>query len=254
MTLLAIHGFTEDDSVWPRVLAPLGRKIRALLLPGHGWRPCPPTLDATAVAAEIASQLPETGGDLLGYSLGGRLALRSALDHPARVRRLVLIAAGPGPASPEDVAQRRITDERLAESLEDSGLGPFIARWEAMPALRPALPWPSAVEASIRARRLSHDPRGLAASLRFLGQGAGPALWDRLAELTVPVLLVYGQQDPSLQAGTAMARRLPHARLVAIPGAGHIIHREKPGDLLLALAGFLGREGDPEAVEDASIR
>ena len=254
MTLLAIHGFTEDDSVWPRILAPLGRKMRSMLLPGHGWRPCPATLDAAAVATEIAGMLPETGGDLLGYSLGGRLALRAALDHPARVRRLVLIAAGPGPASPEDVAQRRIADERLAESLEDSGLGPFIARWEAMPVLRPVQPWPSAVEASIRARRLSHDPRGLAACLRFLGQGACPALWDRLAELAVPVLLVYGQQDPSMQAGTEMARRLPHARLVAIPGAGHILHREKPGDLLLALAGFLSREGDPEAVEDASIR
>ena len=93
--LTALHGFTETDDVWTEVLEPLKRPVRCPLLPGHGWKPCPAGTTITSVATEIAAKLP-ANGDLLGYSLGGRIALQLALDHPTKLRRLVLISSTAG--------------------------------------------------------------------------------------------------------------------------------------------------------------
>jgi len=237
--LTALHGFTETDDVWTEVLAPLKRPLRCPLLPGHGWRPCPAGTTIKTVAGEIAAKLP-AGGDLLGYSLGGRIALQVALDHPTKLRRLVLISSTAGLRDVQEREKRVRHDHAFAEVLEEDGLGPFVAWWESNPALKPARVMPRAMIEQLRCRRLNQDPLGLAGVLRHLSTGAMTDLWPRLGELKMPVLLIAGESDPRYVAVMKdMAAKIPGAQLELVPGCGHAVHREAPNELIDLLRDFL---------------
>lgn len=238
--LTALHGFTETDDVWTEVLEPLARPVRCPLLPGHGWRPCPSGTTIKSVAAEIAAKLP-ANSDLLGYSLGGRVALQVALDHQSKLRRLVLISSNAGLRDAKERDRRVRHDLHFAEVLEEDGLGPFVAWWESNPVLKPARVLPRALIEQLRCRRLNQDPRGLAGVLRHLGTGVMEDLWPRLGELKLPVLLIAGERDPRyVDVMKAMAAKIPGARLELIPGCGHAVHREAPNELIDLLREFLG--------------
>ncbi len=237
--LTALHGFTETDETWREILAPLARPLRCPLLPGHGWRPCPPGTSVQTVAAEIAAKLP-AGGDLLGYSLGGRVALQTALDHPAKVQRLVLISSTAGLRDAAERKRRQSHDLHFAEVLEEDGLGPFVSWWETNPALKPARVLPRKLTERLRSLRLNQDPRGLAGALRHLGTGGMTDLWPRLGTLKMPVLLIAGEVD--LRYATVMkemAAKIPGAQLELIPNCGHAVHREAPNELIDLLKAFL---------------
>lgn len=239
--LHVIHGFTEDDQSWQEVFAGSPLAARCHLLPGHGWTPCPPATTVRSFARELAQKLSDDGSDdLLGYSLGGRVALRLALDHPQRVRRLVLISCRPGIADPAARAARHKRDSHLTEMLEEDGLGSFVSWWERQPTLAPGRVVPRATVEYVRARRLSQDPLALAASLRCLGQGNMEPLHERLVELTMPVLLICGQTDSAYVADMrAMHDHIPAAQLEIMANCGHAVHRENRDDLLALLTGFL---------------
>lgn len=238
--LVALHGFTETDDLWQEVLDPLGLDLRCPLLPGHGWRPCPSTMSVATCAADVARELPAQPVDLLGYSMGGRLALRLALDQPTRVRRLILVSTRAGILSPSDRQARVSRDEALAEILEEDGIGPFVAWWENQPILRPHRKLPRNETEDLRSRRLNQDPLGLASALRQLGQGVMEPMWERLATLTIPVLLVVGSADTELVADSErMCTLLPAGRVAVIPACGHAVHRESPTELRRAIASFL---------------
>jgi len=238
--LVALHGFTENDTVWSEALAPAQLACRCVLLPGHGHKPCPPTMTFAGYVDELARSLPSEPFDLLGYSMGGRMALALAIAHPQRIRRLVLVssAAGMRDAAERDTRHRR--DERLAQMLEDEGIGPFVAVWEGSAALRPVQPFTERVAEMMRYVRLSHDPIGLASCLRVFGQGANPMLWDALPGLNIPTLLLAGDADHKYATLMAeMAGKLPQGRLVRIPDSGHSIHREQPYALRTEVGRFL---------------
>lgn len=238
--LLALHGFTENDLAWRDVLGDRSDLVTPLL-PGHGWKPCPETLTIERVADDLAARLGEEGGDLIGYSMGGRIALLTALRHPGRVRRLVLISSGPGFKDGQLQEGRRTHEMALAETLDEEGLGPFVAMWEQNAILKPFRPFPRAMAEDLRYRRMQHDPCGLAGALRQLGAGAMPNLWDRLGEVRVPTLLIAGEADTRyVEVMTEMAGLIPKAKLVVIRQAGHAIHREQVGELVREIYGFLG--------------
>ena len=124
--------------------------------------------------------------------MGGRLCLMLALDRPDLIERLVLISASPGIADAGAREARRTEDERLAQEIERDGVEAFLERWLAQPMFE-TLP-----RGRDDRRPASATPRRLAHQLRVLGQGAQEPLWDRLAELAMPVLLVAGvRQDAS---------------------------------------------------------
>ena len=236
--LTALHGFTETDEVWTGLLDGIPG-VRCPLLPGHGWKPCLPGTTLATVASDVAKGMAP-GGDLMGYSLGGRVALQLALDHPHLVRRLILVSSGPGLTSAAERADRIRRDERLAQVLEEDGIGPFVAWWESNPVLKPAAPISAHDEESLRCLRLNQDPTTLASVMRHLSQGRMDVLVDRLPELKIPVLLITGEADRIyVERMRAMAQTLPKATLRILPGCGHVVHREQPDALRRELLSFL---------------
>jgi 2-succinyl-6-hydroxy-2,4-cyclohexadiene-1-carboxylate synthase len=235
--LLAIHGLTEDDTVWQSALYPIVPDAKCALLPGHGHRPC---LEGTTIAtvAKGYAQKYGTGIDVIGYSMGGRIALRLALDFP--IRRLVVIGSHPGIRDAKLREQRRAQDERLASMIVEDGIGAFVARWEQHPTLKPHRALPRAVEEQLRSQRLSHDPKGLAAAIRMLGAGTMEPLWDRLPGMQAPTLLIAGEDDDKFKAEMGqMAQVVPNNTYRIITDAGHAVHREQPAAMLDEIKRFL---------------
>ena len=225
--LVLLHGFTNTGASWQPVIAALGQRYRAIApdIRGHGAASAAVPVTLEAVIADTA-RLTEGPFALAGYSQGGRIALHVALAHPERVSSLALIGASPGIADPAERAARRAADERLAIEIEASSIEAFADRWARMPVLAGLRP---DTAAAARADRLRNAPDGLARALRGLGTGTLPPVWDRLADLTMPVRLIVGERDAKFRAiAGAMAAGSPRASVHVVADAGHAVHLERP--------------------------
>ena len=229
---MLVHGFTQTARVWDLIAPRLAGRSEVVTVdaPGHG--------DSGAVRADLPSaarMLGAVGGPAtyVGYSMGGRLCLRLAVNRPELVHRLVLVSTTAGIEDPTERAARRESDEELAASIERDGVGAFLDRWLALP-LFATLPRDVA---SVDDRR-RNTAAGLASSLRLAGTGAQEPLWDQLGELPMPVLVIAGERDAKYVAIAERLRRLiPNATLMVIEDAGHAVHLEQPD----ACAGVLER-------------
>jgi len=249
--LLALHGFTGGAGTWAGLAPALeGVRLVAVDLPGHGRSPLPPpppeALPETVRAlAGLLDRLELHRVAVLGYSLGGRVALHLALAAPDRVGALILESTTAGIEDPEARARRAAGDGALAAEIEREGLERFVARWEELPLFATQACLPDRIRAVQRRVRLGHLPAGLAAALRGLGQGACPPVWDCLAEVTMPTLVVAGALDTQYAAiARRLASSLPRARLAVVDGAGHATHLERRETFAALVSRFLaGRVG-----------
>jgi 2-succinyl-6-hydroxy-2,4-cyclohexadiene-1-carboxylate synthase len=233
-TVVLLHGFTQTRQSWRRTIAALGGRYRALApdLPGHGLaaerRP--------ASLAACVAYVRALGGErftLVGYSMGGRIALYTALALPGLVERLVLVGASPGIADAAEREERRRADEALAERLPAIGIEAFAREWGVQELFAGQ---PERVAAAAHADRLRNTPAGLAAALRGLGTGVMPPLWDRLGSLAMPVTLVVGERDAKFRAVAGrMAPLISGCRVVVVEGAGHAVHLEAPEAVAAAI-------------------
>ncbi len=229
-----LHGFTQTARSWDRVrrCLPMRAEVFAPDLRGHGAASAARPVGFAEVVADTAAQAPPRF-TLCGYSMGGRIALQTALAHPGRVTRLVLVSTTAGIEDPEERQARRAADERLADQLEREGLEAFAERWGAQPLFAGQ---PADVAAEAHADRLRNDAAGLAAALRGLGTGAMAPLWDRLPELPMPATVLAGERDAKFLAiARRLAATLGHADVAAVPGAGHALHLEAPDAIVSAL-------------------
>jgi 2-succinyl-6-hydroxy-2,4-cyclohexadiene-1-carboxylate synthase len=220
--VVLVHGFTQNARCWGPVAERLAadHEVIAVDAPGHGDRS-----GTRAGFAEGAALIGEAGGrgTYVGYSMGGRYALRLALDRPDLVERLVLVGASPGLEDPAERAARRAADEALADHVEAVGVGAFLDEWLALPLFAGLAP-----EMRFITQRRGNTAAGLASSLRLAGTGAQDPLWSRLGSLTAPVLLVTGERDAKFTAiAERMAARIGlRATTVVLPDAGHTAHLE----------------------------
>jgi 2-succinyl-6-hydroxy-2,4-cyclohexadiene-1-carboxylate synthase len=236
-SVVLLHGFSGTHRAWDGVVARLDPERylpMALDLPGHGAaadaeRP----ITFSGCVAHVLAAGPERFV-LCGYSQGGRIALHIALAAPERVSRLVLVSTSAGIEDAAERAGRRRSDHRLADELESIPFEDFIERWRTQPLFADE---PPEVGRIAREDQRRNRPDALAAALRGLGTGEMEALWDRLAELQMPVIVLVGARDEKFQGlGKRMTELLPDAQLVVAPG-GHGLPLENPAAVAVALDG-----------------
>ena len=245
--IVLLHGLTGSHASWTAVLEawqPAARLI-APDLPGHGrsvpgWSAARCSIEAAAAALEsMLDALAVARCSLVGYSMGGRLALYFALTRPRRVARLVLESASPGLATADQRQQRRRHDEALARHALEAGIEAFVERWQRTPVLADERDLPADVRAALRRQRLSCSAAGLAASLRGMGTGSQPWLGERLAEVAAPALVIAGARDHKFTAlARSIAAGLGSAELAIVEDAGHNVHLARPRTFVGLLDAF----------------
>ncbi|TVQ83914.1 MAG: alpha/beta fold hydrolase [Chromatiaceae bacterium] len=264
--VLLLHGFTGSAADWaaPTAAGLVGSAAGALVrnpvcdplidpaiaaaiaidLPGHGNAAAPagppePGCFERQMAALLA-QLPPTIEHLVGYSLGGRVALGLLRAAPGRFRAATLISAHPGLQDPARIAARRAADRRWSDLLQQQGIAAFVAAWEAQPLFATQARLPAARLAAQRAGRLSQRPAGLAAALAHLGLAEMPDMRPTLIAFPGPLHWIVGAADTRFAALAAEIVSLrPATRIHRLPGCGHNPLLEAPLQLRALLAAAL---------------
>jgi 2-succinyl-6-hydroxy-2,4-cyclohexadiene-1-carboxylate synthase len=248
--LLLLHGFTGDISTWDPFVAPGGAfegftSIRVDVI-GHGATDSPAGAERYTMShavADLVAVLDHVGMEkvaLLGYSMGGRVALHLALAAPERFWAFVFESASPGIRNEEERASRRTADGLLADSIGRDGIEAFVDRWQAQALFASQARLPAEVQARQREHRLAQSPVGLANSLRGMGAGRQDYLLPRLHELTAPTLLMAGALDERYAALTSvMAAEIAGSSVCIVPDAGHAVHLEQPEVFGKTVASFL---------------
>ena len=237
-----LHGFTQNARAWGTFCEVLSatHAVRAVDLPGHGG------------STEIRADLWQTGDlvadgcgqcDYIGYSLGGRVLLHTAIRRPEVVGRAVLIGATAGIEDQGEREARIAADELIATELDDAGddsgaLGAFLSRWLAGPLFCDLTD-----EAAQTGARMENRASGLASSLRLCGAGTQEPLWQRVGDLAMPVLVIAGERDARFTIlGEKLAQAIgSNARFAVVPGANHACQLERPEETAAIVEDFLSR-------------
>jgi len=234
--LLLLHGFTGSVRSWDRFIPKWSQhaQVIAVDIIGHGQSDSP--ADPKRYSMEKAVQdlialfdtLQVHKANVLGYSMGGRLALSLAVMHPERVNSLILESSSPGLLTEEERTARMMSDEQLADRIEREGMERFTAFWENIPLFESVKRMPEETQRSIRQGRLRNQPLGLANSLRGMGTGAQPSWWGHLAALKMPVHFIAGEWDKKFdEIAQTMNSAVTKGQYTQVPGAGHLVHVEQ---------------------------
>ncbi|KOY81433.1 2-succinyl-6-hydroxy-2,4-cyclohexadiene-1-carboxylate synthase [Lysinibacillus macroides] len=246
-TLVALHGFTGSTATW-RYLAQALPNVRvvAIDLIGHGRTAIPVHVQRFSMEEqvqdleEICCQLQLETFTLLGYSMGGRIALSYAISYPKRIDKLILESASPGLRTVAERAERCQQDEALAQKIMANGLVAFVNAWENIPLFATQFRLPKNVREAIRAERLSQTEEGLAGSLRGSGTGVQPSNWERLEQLAFPVLLLTGALDKKFcKTAQEMKALLKNGTHITVNNVGHAIHVENPAEFATIVEEYL---------------
>lgn len=246
-TVLFLHGFTGSGATWTPHLAGLKAFTTVCLdFLGHGRSDAPPDVRRYGMEAcvddvlALQDRLGIQRCAIVGYSMGGRVAMRVALQAPERLWALVLESASPGIAGPADRRVRATQDTGLAERIRNDGVAAFADYWQTLPLFASQSRLPEATRQALRRQRLQHTAKGLANSLQGLGAGLQEPVLQRLRDLRLPVLLLAGTLDDKYcELANEMAAVLPCCRVHVVTDAGHAVHLEQPAAFDAALRGFL---------------
>jgi 2-succinyl-6-hydroxy-2,4-cyclohexadiene-1-carboxylate synthase len=242
--IVFLHGFTGCAANWQPIINILPSQYWtiAIDLLGHGETDSPAAATRYRMehAAEDLASLIEMVVNqpvhLVGYSMGGRLALYFAIHYPQWLTRLTLESASPGLADPVECEARRRSDEQLARRMVQNGITEFVTEWENLPLFASQQSLSEDVRTELRQQRLQNKPHGLANSLRGMGTGAQPSLWEQLGQITLPTTLIAGSLDHKFgMIARQMGELIPHARVITVPHAGHTVHLEQPSLFTQAL-------------------
>ncbi|MDR0360898.1 MAG: alpha/beta hydrolase [bacterium] len=230
-SLLLSHGVIESSDSWGAVVPHLSGRFSVLALDarGRGASPAPPRpFGYPELAADVEELAERRGlGHLFhaGHSMGGRVALEHALDHPGRVRAVAAVSARA--EAPDEAGRRRLREQ--AERARRLGPDEAVGMWT-----QPE----DAHYSRVREISARNSAEGTAMALEALAS-AEPLL-PRLPGLRVPALLVVGDGDPSYVRSTRlMAEAIPEADVRILPGVGHFPNLECPELLAELLAEFL---------------
>lgn len=231
--ILLLHGFMGNSHVFDDLSTLLSDHFCSLTidLPGHGQTKVKGgdkfyNMQNTAQAlVELLDSLGIKQCFLMGYSMGGRLALYLTLHFPQYFSKIVLESSSPGLKTSEQRGKRVESDVKLAEELETGDFSLFLSKWYSNP-LFDSLKKDSKFE-QLLANRLENNPLELAKSLRNLSTGLQPCLWEKLKDQKKPTLLVVGELDQKFVAiNSEVANLCKYAQLKIVRDCGHNIHVE----------------------------
>ncbi len=246
--IMFLHGFMGRGDDWETTALQFADDYFCIVpdLPGHGDTQLstdPGEYSMSATAQSVVDVLTRLGIDratLVGYSMGGRIALYVALEYPERANGLVLESASPGLSTERERADRIEIDEGRAFRLASDGIDRFVDEWYEMQLFESLKNHPDAL-AVIKEKRKQNSVDGLSRCLRGVGTGAQPSLWQRLSECTMPALLLCGEYDEKfIEINRAMSESMDHSKLRIVSGAGHLVHVEQPSDYCGAVSDFVG--------------
>ena len=245
--LVALHGFTGSTATWRNLANALPHvRVVALDLVGHGKTIVPENASRFSMEEqlkdleEIFTHLRLGKFSLLGYSMGGRIALSYAITYPERLEKLLLESASPGLRTAEERTERSERDNTLADKIAVNGLTSFVDAWENIPLFASQKRLPENVRHAIRTERLAQCEAGLVGSLRGIGTGMQPSNWPFLAQLDMPVLLITGSLDEKFcEIALDMTALFKNAQHVTVNDAGHAIHVENPAEFATIVEEYL---------------
>ena len=228
--LLLTHGYSSTSAMWEGQVDALSKRHRLVLwdMRGHGQSDYPDDPSAYSEAhtvADMAALLDELGEPQAivgGLSLGGYMSLAFYRVHPKRVRALLIIDTGPGFRKDEARAAWNRRAHDTGERFEREGLD--------------VLKSASRERSTVRHR----DASGLALAARGMLTQRDARVIESLPDIKVPTLVVVGAEDaPFLAASEYMATKVPGARKVVIPAAGHAVNIDQPQAFIDAVLPFL---------------
>lgn len=244
--IIFLHGFLGDCYEFQEVMARLSHDFYciAIALPGHGKTKVVGDANCYTMAStadgliQFLEVLQIKKCFLVGYSMGGRLALYLTLRFPTYFHKVILESASPGLKTQAARNQRIQSDSKLAQALEMENFSSFLAKWYAQPLFASMQRHPDFER--ILAHRLQNNPFALAKSLRNLGLGCQPSLWIEFQQNVIPLLLVVGELDRKfVSINTEMANLCKAAQLQIMSSCGHNIHFEDANSFIEQIRCFL---------------
>ncbi len=243
---LFLHGFLGCRQDWQAATAGCGDDFAILSvdLPGHGDSPIIsdawPGLEASGESVIVLlDHLGWDVVDVVGYSLGGRLALHLAVHYPDRIDRIIVESASPGLRTAQERELRREQDETLAKKLERTPYSEWLREWYQQPLFESLCSRREEFNLMYE-RRLKADPTGLAWSLRHMGLGVQESLWDSLPSIRRQVLFIVGELDRKFcRTASEMASLCTNSEVAIFENCGHTVHFEQPRAYIDRMKQFL---------------
>jgi len=236
--VLFVHEFAGDHRSWEPQVRALSRRYRCIAYSARGYPPSDVPEDAAAYSQDravadaiaVLDALDVDRAHVVGLSMGGFATLHLGLRHPARARSLVVAACGYG-AQPERQSAFREESNVVADAFAAEGAAEVAKRYAVGPARVQFQNKDPRGWAEFAARLAEHSSAGSAMTMRGV-QGARPSLYDLtddLAALSVPTLIVAGDEDEGvLEPSLMLKRTIPAAGLAVLPKTGHTVNLEEP--------------------------
>ena len=229
-SIVAFHGFMGVGEDFDPFEKSCGLHFETPDLIGHGSFQCddPTQYSLDAQLEYWFARIPE-GCILIGYSMGGRLALQFACRYPQHLSGLVLIGSTPGIADSDERLKRQKWDTSQVDRVRELGVEGFCNEWQQLPIIATQRRIQTGIRRKMKANRLAQSIEGLANSMTHFGTGTMPDCWDALPNVRCPTLLMVGEEDAKYRGlANQMMERLSeeHTEHAVISDGGHCAHLE----------------------------